>query len=127
MVLVIYKHIQHKCSVWIPLGDRIGSSLFLTHTVGIVITNGAVIKNNVKIYQGCSIAGYINGNPVIGNNCILFAGSKIIGGVVLGDNVVVGANAVVTKDVPDNAVVVGAPAKIINYNGKKIISKYQNG
>ena len=50
----------------------------------------------------------------------------MIGGVVLGDNVVVGANAVVTKDVPDNAVVAGVPAQIISFNGKKIISKYQN-
>ena len=63
---------------------------------------------------------YGKGSPIIGNNVLLFAGAKIIGNVRIGNNVVVGANAVVTHDVPDNAVVVGIPAKVINYNGKKI-------
>lgn len=68
---------------------------------------------------------YGKGSPVIGNNVLLFAGAKIIGNVNIGNNVVVGANAVVTHDVPDNAVVVGIPAKVINYNGKEINKMYK--
>lgn len=53
----------------------------------------------------------------------MYAGAKIVGNVKIGNNVVVGANAVVVKDVPDNAVVVGVPAKIVSYNASKI-TKY---
>ena len=56
---------------------------------------------------------------------LLFAGAKIIGYVKIGDNVVIGANAVVTHDIPDNAVAVGVPAKFINYNGKEINKMYK--
>ena len=65
------------------------------------------------------------GDAIIGDNFVAFAGSKIIGNVNIGNNVVVGANAVVTKDIPDNAVVVGAPAKIINYNEEEISKMYR--
>lgn len=60
------------------------------------------------------------GNPVISRNLVAFAGSKIIGNVKVDNNVVIGANAVVVKDVPDNAVVVGVPAQIVNYKGPEI-------
>lgn len=62
--------------------------------------------------------------PVIGNNVMLFSGCKILGNVKIGNNVVVGANAVVVKDVPDNAVVAGVPAKIISYNAKETLDLY---
>jgi serine O-acetyltransferase len=57
--------------------------------------------------------------PVIGDNVYIGPGAKIIGRVNMGSGVAIGANAVVTKDVPDNAVVVGVPAKVISYNGSK--------
>ena len=66
------------------------------------------------------------GHPVIGDNVVAYAGAKIIGNVHVGNNVVIGANAVVTKDVPDNAVVVGVPAKVINYNGASISEQYKS-
>jgi len=66
------------------------------------------------------------GFPVIGDNCILFAGAKVIGNVTLGNNVIVAANAVVTKDFPDNAVVGGIPAKILSYKGEIISKQYRN-
>ena len=57
------------------------------------------------------------GVPSIGNNCVLGPGSKILGSVTLGDNVFVGANAVVTHDMPSNSIVAGIPAKVISMNG----------
>lgn len=68
---------------------------------------------------------YGKGSPRIGNNVIIFSGAKIVGNVVIGDNAVVGANAVVTHDIPDNAVAVGIPAKVINYNGLKVNQMYK--
>ena len=57
------------------------------------------------------------GVPSIGNNCVLGPGSKILGSVTLGDNVFVGANAVVTHDMQSNSIVAGIPAKVISMNG----------
>lgn len=68
---------------------------------------------------------YGKGASIIGNNVLLFAGAKIIGNVKIGDNVVIGVNAVVTHDIPDNAVAVGIPAKVLNYNGKEINKMYK--
>lgn len=59
--------------------------------------------------------------PVIGDNCEINAGSRIFGKITIGDNVKIGPNTVVFKDVPNNAVVSGAPARLIKLNGKKII------
>lgn len=60
--------------------------------------------------------GKRKGYPTIGNNVILFPGSKIIGNVKIGNNVVVGSNAVVVTDIPDNSVVAGVPGKVISDN-----------
>ena len=60
--------------------------------------------------------GYQEGKPVIGNNVLFGVGCKVIGKIKIGDNVIIGANAVVTHDVPDNVVVAGIPAKILRNN-----------
>lgn len=62
--------------------------------------------------------------PIIGDNVMLFSGCKILGDVKIGNNVVVGANAVVVKDVPDNAVVAGVPAKVLNFHAQETINFY---
>lgn len=110
----------------LELHTKIGKGFFLAHPIGIVINDEAIIGDYVWVYQNVTIAKmYGKGSPIIGNNVLLFAGAKIIGNVKIGNNVVVGANAVVTHDVPDNAVVVGIPAKVINYNGKEINKMYK--
>lgn len=108
------------------MSTQIDKGFYLAHPIGIVINEETIIGDYVWIYQNVTIGKmYGKGSPVIGNNVLLFAGAKVIGDVKIGNNVVVGANAVVTHDVPDNAVVVGIPAKIINYNGKKINKMYK--
>lgn len=84
---------------------------------GIIISKYAHVGKNCKIYHQVTITTKrVNGkfvSAVIGDNCTLGVKSTIIAGVTIGNNVIVGANAVVTHDVPDNCVVAGVPAKII--------------
>ena len=83
--------------------------------IGVVVHSRAVIGKNCLISQNVTIGGREGHKnvPVIGDNVKLCAGSMVLGGVVLGNNVVVGANAVVLHDMPDNSVCVGVPAKIL--------------
>lgn len=71
------------------------------------------IGKNFHVYQQVTIGFNGNEAPIIGDNVRVYCGAKIIGGIHVGNNVVVGANAVVCKDVPDNVVVGGVPAKVI--------------
>lgn len=125
LIQIWYKHVQYLAGTWIPLNTTIGRGCFLTHTNGIVIVKNAIIGKHVWIFQQVTIgAAYGKGSPNIGDHSILFSGAKIIGNVKIGNNVIVGANCVVTKDIPNNAVVVGIPARIINFNGEYISRMY---
>lgn len=77
---------------------------------GIIVHLCARVGSNAVIWQQVNIGG---GTPVIGDNVKIGAGAKIIGGITIGNNVIVGANAVVTHNVPDNCVVAGVPARVI--------------
>lgn len=100
----------------IPCTVQIGHNLCLPHFgLGVVIHPYAIIGDNVKIYQQVTIgARGQDWFAVIGNDVLLGAGCKILGSVKIGNNVKVGANAVVLNDIPDNLTAVGIPAKIVN-------------
>ena len=89
-----------------------GGGLIIQHGFSTII-NAKKIGENCHIYQQVTIGFNGTEQPVIGNNVRICCGAKVIGGVNIGNNVVIGANAVVVKDVPDNVVVAGVPAKII--------------
>ena len=102
---------------YIPFTAEIGKgTVFAYGGIGVVIHANAIIGNKCMIGQGITIGGRTGhgGPPVIGNNVYIAAGSRVLGGITIGDNVIIGANAVVIKDVPDNCVVAGVPAKIIS-------------
>jgi serine O-acetyltransferase len=86
--------------------------------IGVVIHARAVVGRNCIIGQGVTIGGKSGWYevPVIGDNVEISAGARIIGPIRIGNNVIIGANAVVVKDVPDNCVVAGVPARIIENN-----------
>lgn len=86
--------------------------------IGVVIHARSVIGRNCIIGANTTIGGKSGGYevPVIGDNVEISAGARILGPVRIGNNVIIGANAVVVKDVPDNCIVAGIPAKIIKEN-----------
>lgn len=94
----------------------IAEGFVITHPVGLVIGARAVIGKGCKIMQGVTIGERIsskttNDYPRIGNDVVICAGAAILGGINIGDAVVVGAHAVVLSDVPSGLTVVGAPAR----------------
>lgn len=91
---------------------NIGGGIYIQHGFATIVT-ATSIGNNVWINQQVTIGHKGDKAPIIGNNVRISCGAKVLGGITIGDNVVIGANAVVVKDVPDNCVVAGVPACII--------------
>lgn len=124
---VIYRHLQHKTGIQLPIGTSIAGGIRFFHYSCIVIASSVRIGKNVSIHQGVTIGrvfcGKNAGVPTIGDNVVIFAGAKLIGNIHVGDNAVIGANAVVVKDVPANSVVSGVPAKIISEDSRKCFTK----
>lgn len=110
-----------KYNIEISCRSFIEDVIKFPHLIGIVIGAYVKIGKNCTIYQNVTL-GRKNQDedfaPSIGNNVTIYSGAKVIGNVKIGNNVVIGANSVVTKDVPDNSVVAGVPAKIIKGNVK---------
>lgn len=96
-------------------GAVIGKGLYFAHTQGIVIGHGVQIGDNVSLWSGVTL-GIANDDafPTICDGSRLFAGCKVLGGVTVGENARVGANAVVLTDVPQDATAVGVPARILS-------------
>ena len=121
------KLISVHYSVYINNSAIIGKGFNLGHCFSIILSD-CVVGDNVTVMQqvtiGASRGGKRNGTPIIGNNVFVGCGAKIIGDVKIGNNVIIGANAVVTKDVPDNAVVGGIPARVLNYDGREQVKHW---
>lgn len=130
VVKMIYKHNAYLTGIQFPFAVVCGRDLLFEHFGSIIVNPDTVIGDHFRIEQCVTIGStrgrnnLHDGKVKIGNNVVLFAGSKVINSVYIGNNVVVGANAVVNKDLPDKAIAVGVPAKIINYNGPEITKYY---
>ena len=101
---------------------KIGKNLFIDHGMGVVIGETSEIGDNVTIYHMATLGGIspsidsdnqrdVKRHPTLKDNVVVGSGAQVLGPVVVGKNAKIGANAVVTKDVPENAVMVGIPAK----------------
>ena len=101
---------------------NIGKNLFIDHGMGVVIGETSDIGDNVTIYHMATLGGIspsiesdnqrnVKRHPTLKDNVVVGSGAQVLGPVVVGKNAKIGANAVVTKDVPENAVMVGIPAK----------------
>lgn len=115
-ILINYYHkkIYYKYSCDITPSCQLGKVEF-RHPLGIVIGGGAVLADGVIIHQNVTLGALrfnaerrgVDCKQIIGRNTIICAGAKILGDVIIGENCIIGANAVVTINVPDNSVVVG--------------------
>ena len=98
-------------------GAVIGAGLFIDHATGVVIGETAEVGDDVTLYQGVTLGGTSlepgKRHPTIGHRVTIGAGAKVLGPVVVGDDSRIGANAVVVRDVPPDAVVVGVPGQVI--------------
>ena len=100
-------------SFTINVHTKIGSGLQLAHPYSTIL-NAETIGKNVYVNHLVTLGEKNGEKPIIGNNVQLHAGCIVIGGVKIGDNAIIGAGAVVVKDVPENAIAAGNPAKIIS-------------
>lgn len=114
----------------IEFNARIGPGMFIAHPVGIVIGRGTVIGSGVTLFQGVSFGvkswrpDEINNFPKVGDNCYFFAHSAILGGITIGSNCVIAANAVLKKDMPDGSMAAGIPAEVREGKGKDMIGSW---
>lgn len=116
--LILAKLAEMSSTITIGVGADIGRRLTIEHSGAIVIHGNAVIGDDCVVRQGVTIGNrHLSdpfGAPVIGNRVNIGAGAKLLGRIRIGDDVQIGANAVVLKDIPAGCIAVGVPAKIIS-------------
>lgn len=118
---LIYYHLQVRFGIAISYHAAVGGGLYIGHHGGIVTNAGMVVGKNCNLSHdvtiGVSRRGERQGVPQFGDNVYIGPGARIFGNIKIGSNAAIGANCVVTKDVPENAVVVGIPGQVISYDG----------
>jgi serine O-acetyltransferase len=118
---IILRHYSYKFGIFIPFDTPIGVGFYIGHCGDIHFNGQARVGRNCNISQGVTLGqanrGKHKGYPTIGDGVYIGPGAKVVGAVRVGNNAAIGANCVVTNDVPDNAVVVGVPGRVISYDG----------
>jgi serine O-acetyltransferase len=99
-------------------GAKIGSCVFIDHGMGVVIGETAEVGDGCTIYQGVTLGGTslyrgAKRHPTLGSGVVVGAGAKVLGGFTVGDGARIGSNAVVVKEVPPGATVVGIPGRVV--------------
>lgn len=105
-------------------GATIGKNLFIDHGMGIVIGETTVIGDNCIIYHQVTLGGTGKDkgkrHPTLGNNVLVSTGAKILGPIIIEENVKIGANSVVLKNIPKDTTAVGIPARVVKTQGKSM-------
>lgn len=108
----LYHRLTTKCGCDMPSHVQVGAGFQLLHTWGTVINSATIIGTNCTVLTGTVIGKNHTGVPVIGNNVFIGAHAIIIGDIHVGDGAVIGAGAIVTHDVPPGAIVIGKAASV---------------
>lgn len=112
-----HKLVQLAAGIDIPSSVKAGAGLYIGHANGIIINGAAELGDDVNISQQVTIGvggfGSNRGTPKIGNRVYIGPGAKIFGSITVGDESIIGANAVVNRSVPARSIVVGVPARVI--------------
>jgi serine O-acetyltransferase len=122
------RFLSHLCrfltGIEIHPGATIGRRFFIDHGMGVVIGETAEIGDDCTLYHGVTLGGTSwakeKRHPTLGNNVVVGSGAKILGPFKVGDNSKIGSNAVVVKEVPLNATVVGVPGRVVYANGVRV-------
>lgn len=125
-ILILYRLISdYIMSIELKPNTVIGAGLRIEHGFALVVNKNTIVGSNALFRHSITIGckkmpdGSEGMSPIIGNNVEIGANTVIIGGVKIGDNVKIGAGSVVIKDIPNNAIVVGNPARVIKYINDK--------
>ena len=132
---IISQTIRFFTGIEIHPGAKIGKNLFIDHGMGVVIGETSEIGDNVTIYHNVTLGGsspsidserqrHEKRHPTIGNDVVIGSGAQIIGPIKVGNNSRIAANAVVVKDVPENATMVGIPARAVKLENKGSFRPY---
>ena len=132
---IISQTVRFFTGIEIHPGEKIGKNLFIDHGMGVVIGETSEIGDNVTIYHAVTLGGsspsidserqrHEKRHPTIGNDVVIGSGAQIIGPIKVGNNSRIAANAVVVKDVPENATMVGIPAKAVKLDNKGSFRPY---
>ena len=132
---IISQTIRFFTGIEIHPGAKIGKNLFIDHGMGVVIGETSEIGDNVTIYHAVTLGGsspsidserqrHEKRHPTIGDDVVIGSGAQIIGPIKVGNNARIAANAVVVKDVPENATMVGIPAKAVKLENKGSFRPY---
>lgn len=118
---MLQRRYTYRYGIDVPYNTKIDSGFYINHFGGIIVNHNVIIGKNCNVMPGVMIGqsnrGKTKGFPIIGDNVFIGPGAKIIGGIKIGNNVAIGANSVVTIDIPDTGVVVGVPGRVISYKG----------
>ncbi len=117
------KWIEIITGITLPYAAQVGEGFYIGHHSGIIINSQAIIGANCNISQGVTIGvsgrGEQRGVPVLGNNVYIGANAVVAGKIVIGDNVVIGANSLVVKSVSSGHTVAGVPAIVVSEQDSK--------
>lgn len=120
---VLAQFARFLTGVEIHPGATIGRRFFIDHGMGVVIGETTEIGDDVMLYHGVTLGGRslakTKRHPTIGNRVTIGAGAKVLGPVVVGDDSAIGANAVVTRDVPVDSIATGIPATVRHRSGRQ--------
>ncbi len=120
VALFLYRLNAHLSHLVIGRGAEFGPGLVILHSFGIVINTDVRAGRNLILEHGVTIGAEKERSPVLGDIVFVGAGAKIIGAVRIGSDVKIGANAVVTRDIPDGATAVGIPARVVRLYGARV-------
>jgi len=113
-----------RTNIEIHPGATIGRRFFIDHGTGVVIGETAEIGDDVTLYQGVTLGGTGKDvgkrHPTVGNGVMIGAGSKVLGPFKIGDNTNIAAGSVVLHEIPENCTAVGAPARVVRRDGKRV-------
>jgi serine O-acetyltransferase len=115
----------HKMNAWlcgcvIGMNARFGKRLIILHSVGITVNSAVVAGDDVTLENGVVIGAEKGRSPKIGDRVFFGSGAKVVGDISIGSDVLVGANAVVVKDVQSSVVVGGVPARVLRYQSQQV-------